>query len=75
MMHEAIVRQYALLGLTAFLENLVESKRMLGEPVKMIIVGQLEWFAILDCEPTDEYSIAGVPVVPDMNIQSIVSVT
>jgi hypothetical protein len=64
-----VVRQYALLGLTAF----IEAQLAIRDKPTMIVVGQLEWFAILGCEATDEYRIGGVPVVPDMNIRSIVS--
>lgn len=66
-----VVRGYALLGLTAFIEAQLAKT---NKPT-MVIVGQLEWFAILGCEPTDEYTIGGVPVVPDMLIRSIVSIT
>ncbi len=70
-----VVRGYALLGLTAFIEAQVAARKRADNNPDMVVVGQLEWFAILGCEAGDDYSIGGVPVVPDMNIRSIVSIT
>ncbi len=75
MLDHEIVRGYALLGLTDFIETQVKVYEVQnGRKPVMVIVGQLEWYAILDCVDTDSYAIAGVPVVPDTNIRSIVSI-
>ncbi len=69
-----IVRGYALLGLVAFIEDMVAAMKAGGREPSMVIVGQIEWLAIMDCKPSDDYEIAGVKVVPDLEIRHLVSV-
>jgi len=60
------VQLYAMLGLVSYIEERakafeVERKR----PPRACIVGKLEWLAILECQPKDDFPIAGLDVIFD----------
>ena len=63
---QGLVQRYAMLGLVSYIEERakvfeVERKRR----PRACIVGQLEWLAILGCEPSEDFSVAGITVIPD----------
>ena len=68
------VHRYAMLGLVAYIESKVnEYERANGFKPLSVVVGRLEWETIMGCDPTTEWSVKGVVVVPNDNRESGVS--
>jgi len=66
---------YAMLGLTAYIEERLKLfEQTEGRKPTIVVVGALEWTVVLQNEPTDEWSVAGVPVIPDLSAVRLVRV-
>lgn len=68
MTDEETVHRYAMLGLTAYIEHKLQrfKDEKMMEP-QLVIVGRLEWVVVMGCTDTDEWSVAGVPVAPNLS--------
>ena len=68
-------RRYEMLGVVSYAEQkIVDFKVKHGKNPSMVLLGQLEWEVILLCEPDTEFTIAGVPAVPNSLAGSCVEV-
>lgn len=61
-----VVHRYAMMGLTAYIEEQIKDfeREHLKKPA-LVLLGELEWVAIMDAAAVDEFSVAGVNAVPD----------
>ena len=70
-----IVHRYAMLGLVAYVEELIRVFMVEnGRKPTMVLLGELEWVAIMECDPLEEFSIAGIACVPKLDTHRMAKV-
>ena len=73
MSDEEIIHRYVILGLTRYIELTIKKFHAEhGRPPSMVVVGRLEWEDIMGCSADSEYTVAGVPVVPNLSHRRLV---
>ena len=61
------VHRYAMMGVTAYIEERIKMYyEKEGKKPAIVILGKLEWEEIMGCTYTEEWSVAGIPVVPNL---------
>jgi len=59
--------RYAMMGVVAYVEErITKFKQEQGKLPEIVILGKLEWEQIMECAIDEDWSVAGVAVVPDL---------
>ena len=59
--------RYSMMGVVAYVEErITKFKEEQGKLPDIVILGKLEWEQIMGCTIDEEWSVAGVAVVPDL---------
>lgn len=66
MNNEERTHRYAMMGVVSYVEERLrmfhkENDKLPG----IVILGKLEWDEIMGCKLDEDFSVAGIPVVPD----------
>jgi len=62
--------RYDMMGVIAYVEERIKAfEAENGHKPDMVILGKLEWIDIMGCTVDENWSVAGVPCVPDLTKQ------
>lgn len=76
MSNEERTHRYAMMGVTAYIEERIKMyHEEQGVKPALVILGKLEWEAIMGCKLDEDWSVAGIPVIPDFTKQQGADVT
>ncbi len=65
-----------MMGVTSYIqERILAYRKDHDRPPSIVLLGRLEWEEIMGCKLDEEWSVAGIPVVPDFTKPAGVSLT
>ena len=65
-----------MMGVTSYIqERILAYHKEHDKRPAIVLLGKLEWEEIMGCKLDEEWSVAGIPVVPDFSKPSGVSLT
>jgi hypothetical protein len=68
MSNEERTHRYAMMGVVSYIQERISmyAEKNDGKRPEIIILGKLEWTDILGCAYDEDFSVAGIPVIPNL---------
>lgn len=61
------LQRYAMMGVVAYVqERIISFEKAAHKLPALVVLGEMEWKQILRCKDDEEFTIAGIPCVPDL---------